>query len=639
MCRGEAATERHIKGIAGESSDNPIVVNAIAKNRGARPKTSGRYTKPASYGQKGSPPEPQKKQCKYCGYKHLMLKSHCKAVGKTCSSCSQQGHFSSCCPQTKKFGRGVHAIDAAEVDQVEDTAADNYVHHLRDNSHTPAATSIYAQMLVQNKPVRFQLDTGSAVSILPLALVPDGVTLKPSTKVLRTYDGTKLSPAGTVMMTLVNPQTQQQHPINFEVVRADHMPLLGASAVLELNLLTINESNFVRVDAVNEGPLPTTKSAILDNYAAVFDNTLGNLPGPPVHLQLDPTVQPIILPARKLPLAMEQPVKSELARLVDAGVLEPVDKPTRWVNQMSVVERPNGKLRICLDPRGLNSALMREHHTLPTLDTMLHKVQGAKVFSKADLRNGFWHLSLDEESSDLTVMATPFGRYRWRRLPFGLNTSSEIFYKRIQAAFRDMDNVHVVADDALICGYGPTVEAAHKDHDQALVVFMNRCLELNIALNPEKFTFKAKQIPFLGHVLTEHGIQPDPEKVRAIVDMPLPSDVSGVRHLCGCMNYLARYVPHLADLSRPLHELTSKGAVFAWEPHHTTVVEKMKQAITSAPVLAYFDTNAPITVQCDSSESGMGAVLLQRGRPVAYMHVLINPAQGEASPYSTKALE
>ena len=124
---------------------------------------------------------------------------------------------------------------------------------------------------------------------------------------------------------------------------------------------------------------------------------------------------------------------------------------------MAVPVKPSGKIRICLEPRGLNTALMREHYTLPTLDAMLNKLRGAKVFSKADLRNAFWHLTLDDESPDLTVMGTPFGCYKWRRLPYGLNVSSEVFQKRMLTAFSDMDNVRIIADDILICGYGETL--------------------------------------------------------------------------------------------------------------------------------------------------------------------------------------
>ena len=269
----------------------------------------------------------------------------------------------------------------------------------------------------------------------------------------------------------------------------------------------------------------------------------------------------VIMPARKLPLSLEEPVKHELEQLVSKGVLGPTEEPPRWVSQMAVVAKLSGALRICINPRGLNKALMRACHTLPTLDTMLHKVRGAKVFSKADLRNGYWHLHLDEASSNLTTMATPFQTYKWRRLPFGLSISSEIFQKRVQAAFKDLPNVHVIADDILICGHGKTMTDVMKNHDDTINALLNRCLETNIILNPDKFVYKTQKIQFMGHILTDQGILPDTGKVQAIVDMPFPDNVSAVRRLNGCISYLSRYIPHLADLTKPLRDLTHKARV------------------------------------------------------------------------------
>ena len=402
------------------------------------------------------------------------------------------------------------------------------------------------------------------------------------------------------------------------------MPLLGANAAQDLDLLTVN-NNFKRIASVSAQPIPSTKHAILENYATVFTDTVGTLLDP-VHLRKDPGIQPVIMPGRKLPLSMEEPVKAELTDLITAGVLEPVDKPPPRVSQMAVVVKPTGKVRICLDLRGLNNALMREHHTLPTVDSMLHRAQRARVFSKADLHHGYWYCHLDEESSDLMTMATPFGRYKWHCLPFGLNVSTEIFGKRVQAAFKDLKNIHCIADDILICGYGKTTEAASKNHDEAMMAFLDRCREMGIVLNPDKFIFKVTEMPFMGHILTDRGILPDPAKVCAILEMPYPKDIAGVRRLCGCVNYLSHFIPHLANLVEPLHDLTGRGVAFTWNPHLTEAVEKLKTTISSAPLLTYFDTNAPVTVQCDASESGLGAVLLQRGRPVAYAsHALTDP--------------
>ena len=241
--------------------------------------------------------------------------------------------------------------------------------------------------MVSNKPTKFLVDSGAACNILPLLVLPPSVKLQPArTQQLRTYNGSTLPTEGTAEVSLVNPATQQQHLVSFEVVKGDHMPILGAMVAQDLKLLTVNEGNFRRIDALHASvqPLPSTGREVLKRCAAVFKDTVENLPDP-IHLTLDQNVEPVIMPARKIPVSLEDPVKNELAHLVSKGVLARIDKAPQWVSQMAVVIKPTGVLRICIDPRGLNKGLVRERHTLPTLDSMLHKVQGAKVFSNADL--------------------------------------------------------------------------------------------------------------------------------------------------------------------------------------------------------------------------------------------------------------
>ena len=141
-----------------------------------------------------------------------------------------------------------------------------------------------------------------------------------------------------------------------------------------------------------------------------------------------------LLPCRKIPRPIEQFVKEELDRLLKKGLLVLVTEPTVWVSQTAVVHKPRGTLRICIDPQPLNAALKREHYKLPVFDDVLPKPKDAKFFSKLDVREAYWHIRLDEESSKPTTMITPFGRYRWKRLPFGLKVSSEIFQRKLDEA-------------------------------------------------------------------------------------------------------------------------------------------------------------------------------------------------------------
>ena len=157
-------------------------------------------------------------------------------------------------------------------------------------------------------------------------------------------------------------------------------------------------------------------------------------------------------------------MKEELDRLVEKGVLVPMTEPSKWVSQMAAVHNPSGKLRICIDPQPLNEALNREHYRLPVLDDVLPKLRDAKVFSKLDVREAYWHVKLEEESSKLTTMITPFCRYRWKRLPFGLKVSSEIFQRKLDEALGGLEGVISVVDDVVIAGFGQTVDEAQIDN-------------------------------------------------------------------------------------------------------------------------------------------------------------------------------
>ena len=311
-------------------------------------------------------------------------------------------------------------------------------------------------------------------------------------------------------------------------------------------------------------------------------------------------------------MSVREKFKEELQRLERLKVITPVDEPTEWVSEIVVAVKKSGELRVCIDPRPLNTVLKRERYQIPVIDDLLPDLTDARVFTKVDLGSAFWHLELDRESSMLTTFATPYGRYRWLRLPFGLSVSSEIFQKRFHQELQGLPGVKCIADDILIQG---TCEA---DHDSNLDGFMRRCQQKGIKLNTEKLEYKCKEVPFHGHLLTTEGLKPDPEKVRAIVEMPRPKNRDDILRLNGMVNYLSRFLPHLSDVMKPLRDLTHKDAEWCWDDLQDKAWNDVKTLIASAPVLAYYKPTEVLEIQCDSSQSGLGAALMQNGHPIAY---------------------
>ncbi len=258
----------------------------------------------------------------------------------------------------------------------------------------------------------------------------------------------------------------------------------------------------------------STTEQVTSLYPDVFNRPLGTL-AETVHLEVDTNVRPVVTPTRRVPAALRSKFRDELDRLQDLGVIAPVSEPTSWVSSVAIATKKSGDIRVCIDPRPLNTALKRERHQMVILDEILPELAKEKVFSTVDLRSGYWHCPLDLESSMLTTFSTPYGRYRWLRLPFGLCVSSEIFQEQVNQALGGLNGIVNIADDILVYGVGETKEDATKDHDTKLVNLLNRCRDSGIALNPDKQKLRLAEVEFMGHILTGDGVKIDPEKVEA----------------------------------------------------------------------------------------------------------------------------
>lgn len=273
-----------------------------------------------------------------------------------------------------------------------------------------------------------------------------------------------------------------------------------------------------------------------------------------------------------------------------------VTTPTPWITSMVVVPKKNGKHRICLDPKDLNNAIQRENYPLPTIEEIATRLHGAKVFTLLDVRNGFWHVKIDEESTYLTTFHTPFGRYRWKRMPFGISSAPEVFQRKMHEFAEGLTGTEVVADDFLVVGFGESYEEATQDHDKNLLAFLSRCEERNIHLNPDKLKLRQSEVLFIGHIAIDKGLKVDPAKVPAIVDMPPPTDKLGVQRLLGLAKYLAKFLPQMSDITKPLRDLTQNDVQFVWEDAQQAAFGKLKDAVTVTPVLQYYNLNEEITL-------------------------------------------
>jgi len=203
-------------------------------------------------------------------------------------------------------------------------------------------------------------------------------------------------------------------------------------------------------------------------YKSAFTG-LGNLGK--YHITLQENSKPVVNTPRCIPHSLKERLRQALDANVKSGVLVKVDQPTDWVHNLVVVEKKNGSLRLCLDPKNLNEVIKREHYRIPTIQEIASEFAGMKVFSTLDLKDGYWQVELDNESSLLCTFNTPYGRYRFTRMPFGLKSVSEVFQKRNETAFEGIKGIHIVADDIIIAA------RTIKEHDQILHAVLKRAVE------------------------------------------------------------------------------------------------------------------------------------------------------------------
>ncbi|CAI7782923.1 unnamed protein product [Closterium sp. NIES-53] len=312
----------------------------------------------------------------------------------------------------------------------------------------------------------------------------------------------------------------------------------------------------------------------------------------------------------------------------------PDQLPAYRTHQHEIIEepvlftpKPDGSLRVCIDYRALNKQTIKNKYPIPRIDDLLDQLRGATVFSKLDLRSGYWQIRMADNSIHKTAFQTRYGSYEYLVMPFGLTNAPATFQAEMNHILRPLldECVVVYLDDILI--YSRDMKQ-HIEHLRRVFEILRR-EKFYVKLSKSKFALK--KVQFLGHMVSAQGVHVDPKKIEAVRTWKTPENVKELQQFLGFANYYNRFVPQYAKIAAPLTNLLKKNTPFKWEDVHQQAVEQLKTALTSAPVLILPDPEKDYVIEADASDQAVGAVLMQdQGKglqPIAYLSKKLHGAE------------
>ena len=611
-----------------------------------------------------------KKSCVWCN-RDAHPRDKCPAKDATCTFCCKQGHFERACLQKKGIDKSTnlqakskHQL-AVGVDPDEDSSEYEYDFdlsvvsiHAVDNQKS---REVFAPVLFHPKgdsspsyEIRGKVDTGAMVSCMPTSMLSKiGLSkkdLRSSSAIIRGMSGADLQNCGFVDISVTcNDITAKSR---FYVTKQKCAFILGLGFCKQFKLVTIapvciQQSIHVSMEPCHVEAVHITEESEADYHSLqkkwkkhlplgrktgdpledlkqifpeTFDGQVGLFEGE-VSLKLSPEAKPVQLPPRAVPQSIMPQLKKELDKMEQEGIIRACPETTEWVHNLVTVVKKDGTLRLCLDPRNLNKYLIRNIHYTASWEDVQHSFRNGQYFSTLDAKSGYWTKQLDEQSQLLTAFNTPFKKYCFVRLPFGLSASSEIFCEHMDRILAGIPGTFPCADDVKVQG---STEVRHDIH---LLETVEKARNAGLKFNPNKCFIKKQQIEYFGRIITPQGVQPCPKKVKAITALAAPTDKQELQSLLGTVNFMSTFIPNLTKKTHLMRSLLKRDSHFVWTSDMQKELNTIKNDIATAVELIHYDPNKPAIIETDASLKGIGAVLTQDGKPVHFLSKALTPAE------------
>jgi len=328
----------------------------------------------------------------------------------------------------------------------------------------------------------------------------------------------------------------------------------------------------------------------------------------------------------KVPFALKDEMKKQLDEMIQRGIITP--SYSEWAAPVVLVKKKSldgkAKYRFCTDFRGLNAVTKIPVNPIPDIKGNLSLMAGSRYFTLLDIESAYWHIPNHPDDKDKTGFITPFGSFRYERLAYGLAGAPSTFQGIMDMTLMGLKDIYalVYLDDILI--FSDSIE----EHAHRIRMVLDRTREANFKLNLGKCTFAAREVAYLGQLVSADGVSPDASKVKAIKSFPLPRSVRDVRAILGLAGYYRSFIPNFAALSKPLTLLTRKDEKFCWSEPQQTSFDALKEALTSDSVLAHPEFDKPFILSCDASNYAISAILSQehggKERPLSFSSRILN---------------
>ena len=378
-------------------------------------------------------------------------------------------------------------------------------------------------------------------------------------------------------------------------------------------------------------------SLLKEKFPEVFQEGIGVLKGIKAHLFLQDGASPVFCKSRNIPYALQKGVRDELDRLERDGIISRVES-SLWATPIVPVVKADGSIRVCGDFKTtVNPQLKPDDYPIPRVEDLFGSLAKGQRFSKIDLSQAYLHMEVAESDREILTLNTPKGLFRLNRLPFGIKTAPAIWQRAMEQILQGIPGICALLDDVRVTGENDD------EHLSRLLLIFERLQKFGLRVNVKKCVFFADELEFCGHVIDRNGLHTSKSKIQAIMEAPVPENVSQLRAFLGTVNYYCRFLANLASILNPLYELLKDGQSWIWSSKCEQAFCKVKEILCSDNVLAHFDPELPIVLTCDASQYGLGAVISHimadgAERPIAFGSRTLSATERNYSQIDKEAL-